>query len=110
MEEQAKRTRRKITKEEKIAELQAKIESHRQKIEELSKKIMELNEPPVSMRDVTSKIKELDVPLTDVMKAVEKLGKKISTRFNYETKTTGSKRSPIPISANRYGFSILAPL
>lgn len=76
MEEQAKRTRRKITKEEKIAELRAKIESHRQKIEELSKKIMELNEPPVSMRDVTSKIKELDVPLTDVIKAVEKLGKK----------------------------------
>lgn len=78
MEEQeiTKRTRRKISKEEKIATLQAKIEMHRQKIEELTKQISELNEPPVTLRDVSNRIKELDLPLNDVMKAVEKMAKK----------------------------------
>lgn len=75
-QEKTKRTRRKITKEEKIAALQDKIEEYRKKIDELFKKINDLEEPPVTMKDVTSKIKELDLPLTDVMKAVEKLGKK----------------------------------
>lgn len=78
MEEQevTKRTRRKISKEEKIATLQDKIEMHRQKIEELTKQISELNEPPVTLRDVSNRIKELDLPLNDVMKAVEKMAKK----------------------------------
>lgn len=76
MEEQVKRTRRKITKEEKIAALQEKIEVHRKKIEELCEQINALNTPPVSMRDVTTKIKELDLDLSDVMKAVEKMSKK----------------------------------
>lgn len=75
-QERTKRTRRKITKEEKIAALQDKIEEYRKKIDGLFKKINDLEEPPVTMKDVTSKIKELDLPLTDVMKAVEKLGKK----------------------------------
>lgn len=76
MEEQIKRTRRKISKEEKIQALQDKIDVHRKKIEELSAQIMALNTPPVSIRDVTSKIKELDLDPSDVMKALEKLGKK----------------------------------
>jgi len=78
MEEQevTKRTRRKISKEEKITALQEKIEMHRQKIEELTKQISDLNEPPVTLRDVSNRIKELDLPLNDVMKAVEKMAKK----------------------------------
>jgi len=78
MEEQevTKRTRRKISKEEKIAALQEKIEMHRQKIEELTKQIADPNEPPVTLRDVSNRIKELDLPLNDVMKAVEKMAKK----------------------------------
>ena len=76
MEEQAKRTRRKITTEEKIAALQEKIQSHVDKINELNKKIEELKAPQVTLKDVGARIKELDVPMGDVLKAVEKLGKK----------------------------------
>ena len=76
MEEQAKRTRRKITTEEKIAALQEKIQGHVDKINELNKKIEELKAPQVTLKDVGARIKELDVPMGDVLKAVEKLGKK----------------------------------
>jgi septal ring factor EnvC (AmiA/AmiB activator) len=78
MEEQAKtkRIRRVITKEEKIAALQTKIDFHKKKIEELCEQIEELKEPSISIKDITSRIKELDLPLNDVLKAVEKLSKK----------------------------------
>lgn len=76
MEEQTKRTRRKITTEEKIAELQDKIQGHVNKINELNKKIEELKTPQITFKDVSARIKELDVPISDVLKAVEKLGKK----------------------------------
>ncbi len=79
MEEQttiAKRTRRKISKEEKIAELQAKISDHELKIKALRQKIEDLNAPQASLRDITSKIKELGLPANEVMKALDKLAKK----------------------------------
>jgi cell division protein FtsL len=77
MEEQEKvrRTRRKISKDEKIAALQEKITEHELKIKALRQQIDDLNEPQASMRDITARIKELGLPANEVMKALEKLSK-----------------------------------
>lgn len=75
-QEQEKRTRRKISKEEKIAVLNEKIAKHEAQIADLKAQIEALNKPQVTMRDITNKIKELDIPIEDVMKAVDKLAKK----------------------------------
>ena len=75
-QEQEKRTRRKISKEEKIAVLNDKIAKHEAQIADLKAQIEALNKPQVTMRDITNKIKELDIPIEDVMKAVDKLAKK----------------------------------
>lgn len=75
-QEATKRTRRKITKEEKIAALNDKIAKHEAQIAELKAQIEALSKPQVTMRDITNKIKELDIPIEDVMKAVDKLAKK----------------------------------
>ena len=75
-QQQEKRTRRKITKEEKIAALNEKIAKHEAQIAELKAQIESLNKPQVTMRDITNKIKELDISIEDVMKAVDKLAKK----------------------------------
>ena len=75
-QEVTKRTRRKITKEEKIAALNEKIAKHESQIADLKAQIEALNKPQVTMRDITNKIKELDIPIEDVMKAVDKLAKK----------------------------------
>lgn len=75
-QEVTKRTRRKITKEEKIAALNEKIAKHLSQIEDLKDQIEALNKPQVTMCDITNKIKELDIPIEDVMKAVDKLAKK----------------------------------
>lgn len=75
-QEQEKRTRRKISKEEKIAILNEKITKHESQIADLKAQIEALNKPQVTMRDITNKIKELDIPIEDVMKAVDKLAKK----------------------------------
>lgn len=75
-QQQEKRTRRKISKEEKIAVLNEKIAKHEFQIAELKAQIEALNKPQVTMRDITNKIKELDIPIEDIMKAVDKLAKK----------------------------------
>lgn len=71
-----KRTRRTISKEEKIQKIQDEIAKYESKIAELRKKIEELEKPSVSLRDITSKIKELGLSPDDVMKAIDKLGAK----------------------------------
>ena len=76
MEEQVKRTRRRISTEEKIAALQAKVQSHVDKINELNAQIESLRAPQVTLKEVGARIKELDIPMNDVMKAIEKMGKK----------------------------------
>ena len=75
-QEQEKRTRRKISKEEKIAVLNEKIAKHEAQIADLKAQIEALNKPQVTKRDITNKIKELDIPIEDVMKVVDKLAKK----------------------------------
>lgn len=75
-QETTKRTRRKITKEEKIATLNDKIAKHESQIADLKAQIEALSKPQLTMRDITNKIKELDISIEDVMKAVDKLAKK----------------------------------
>jgi len=75
-QEPKKRTRRTISKEEKIQKFQEEIAKHEAKIAEIKKKIDELEKPSASMRDITSKIKELGLSPDDVMKAIDKLGAK----------------------------------
>ena len=75
MEEQ-KRTRRRISKEEKIAALQAKVDMHEKKIAELKEQIAALQAPAVNMHTVTSRAKELGVSAEELLKAVEKIAKK----------------------------------
>lgn len=80
MEEVKKRVRR--SKEEitnaKIALLEEKIADWKDKIAKAEKEVEELKNPAtvVKMKDIKDKINELDLPLDDVMKALEKLGKK----------------------------------
>ena len=77
MEQEAtKRTRRTISKEEKIQKLCDEIAKHEAKIVELKAKISDLEKPPIGLRDVTARIKTMDVSLDDVMKALDKLEKK----------------------------------
>ena len=74
--ETKKRTRRTISKEEKITTLNEKIAKHEAAIAELRSQIDALNNPSLTMKDLANKIKEHDIPLDDVMKAVDKLAKK----------------------------------
>lgn len=78
MEETKKRVRRSKSevKDQKIKKYMEEIAKHQAKIAELNKKIDELDTPTITMRDVTSKIKELGLSPDDVLKAVEKIGKK----------------------------------
>ena len=78
MEEKAKRIRRpkEEIKEAKLTKLQDEITKYEAKIAECKKKIEELNAPSTNLRDVTAKIKELGLSPDDVMKAIEKMGKK----------------------------------
>lgn len=75
-QEATKRTRRKISKEDKIAALNEKIAKHLSQIEDLKAQIEALSKPQLTMRDITNKIKELNIPIEDAMKAVDKLAKK----------------------------------
>lgn len=75
-QEPKKRTRRTISKEEKIQKFQEEIAKYEAKIAEAKKKIDELEKPSTNLRDITAKIKELGLSPDDVMKAVEKLGSK----------------------------------
>ena len=78
MEETKKRVRR--SKDEvvadKIAKLDADITKYREKIAEAERKKEEILNPSVDLKDITAKIKELDLPLDEVMKAVDKIAKK----------------------------------
>ena len=75
-QEPKKRTRRIISKEEKIQKYQEEIAKYEAKIADTKKKIAELEKPSVGMRDITAKIKELGLSPDDVMKAIDKLGGK----------------------------------
>ena len=69
-----RRSKEQIT-QDKISKLEAEIESYKVKIEQAEKKIQELKNT-VTIKDIKEKIAELDLPLDDVMKAIEKMGKK----------------------------------
>lgn len=75
-QEPKKRTRRTISKEEKIAALNEKIAKHESQIADLKQQIEALNKPSVTMKDIRTKIDELGLSYDDVMKAVDKLAKK----------------------------------
>ena len=77
MEEKTKRIRRSKDQivQEKIDKIQSDIANYKYKIAASEKKIEELNSS-VTIKDIKDKILELDIPLDEVMKAVEKLGKK----------------------------------
>ena len=80
MEQEKKRVRRsreEVT-EEKIQKYKDKRAFYLSKATEMDEKINELMNPQsaVKMKDIKDKINELGLPLEDVMKAVEKLGKK----------------------------------
>lgn len=80
MEDGKKRVRRsrdEIVKT-KISVLEDKINSWQKKIDDAKKEIEELNnpKPSVKKRDITNKIDELNLDYNDVMKAIEKMGKK----------------------------------
>ena len=75
-QETKKRTRRTITKEEKIQKFKDEIAKYEAKIAEAKKKIDEIEKPSTNLRDITAKIKELGLSPDEVMKAVEKLGSK----------------------------------
>ena len=69
MEEKARRGRRSKKYLDEIAR-------YKEKISILEQRIKEEETPSVSIKDVTSKIKELGVSPEDVLKAVEKLANK----------------------------------
>ena len=80
MEQEKKRVRRskeEIVKE-KVKQLEEKRALYLKKATEMDEQINELLNPPstVKMKDIKDRINELGLPLEDVMKAVEKLGKK----------------------------------
>lgn len=65
--------------QEKIQKLEEKIAGYKTKIADAEKEIEELKNPKtpaVKMKDIKDKITELGLPLDEVMKAVEKMGKK----------------------------------
>lgn len=78
MEETKKRVRR--SKEElfndKVAKIDEKIANLEQKLAEAKKEKEELLSPKTTMKDITAMIKENDLSLDDVMKAVEKMANK----------------------------------
>ena len=76
--EEAKRTRRSKAeaKEQRIQKYRDEIAKHQEKIAQLEQKIKEEETPEVSLKDVTARIKELGVSPEEVIKAIEKLGKK----------------------------------
>lgn len=73
-----RRSKEEIVKDA-IAKLEADIVTYEEKIAKAKKEIEDLRTPPkpaVKLKDISEKIKELDLPLDEVMKAVEKMGKK----------------------------------
>lgn len=65
--------------QEKIQKLEEKIAGYKTKIADAEKEIEELKNPKtpaVKMKDIKDKITELGLPLDEVMKAVEKMGKR----------------------------------
>lgn len=78
MEEKTRRGRRSKAeiKQERIQKYIDEIARYKEKISILEQRIKEEETPSVSIKDVTSKIKELGVSPEDVLKAVEKLASK----------------------------------
>lgn len=73
-----KRTRRSSDQivQDKIAKLEADLVKYKTKVTATEKAIVELKNPAYKMKDIKDKINELDLPLDEVMKALEKMGKK----------------------------------
>lgn len=80
MEQTTKRTRRPKEEivREKIEKLETLITSYKEKIAKAEKELEELKNPTsvIKMKDIKERINELDLPLDEVMKALDNLGKK----------------------------------
>ena len=78
MTEKVKRGRRTKAeiKQENIQKYTDEIKRYKDKIAILEQRIKDEETPEVSIKDVTAKIKELGVSPEEVLKAIEKLGKK----------------------------------
>lgn len=77
-QETKKRVRRsaeEITKE-KIQRLEADIKKYEDKVSDLKKQLDGLVNPSVKMKDIKDRILELNLPLDEVMKTIDKMGKK----------------------------------
>ena len=59
-----------------IAKLQSKIEANEAAKAKLLEEKEELLAPKIGIKDITSKIKEQDLPLDEVMKAIDRVAKK----------------------------------
>ena len=81
MEQETKRIRRtkEQVRDDKVEKLKEKITVWKKNIADAEEQIELLLNPPtptVKMKDIKDKINELGLPLDEVMKAVEKMGKK----------------------------------
>lgn len=77
-QETKKRVRRsaeEITKE-KIQRLESDIKKYEDKVSDLKKQLDGLVNPSVKMKDIKDRILELNLPLDEVMKTIDKMGKK----------------------------------
>ena len=59
-----------------IAKLQSKIDANEAAKAKLLEEKEELLAPKIGIKDITSKIKEQDLPLNEVMKAIDRVAKK----------------------------------
>ena len=77
-QKRVRRSKEEIT-QDKIQKLEAKIADYKEKIAEAEKEIEALKNPPapeIKMKDIKDKIEEYGLPLDEVMKSIEKMGKK----------------------------------
>ena len=68
-----------------IAKLQSKIEANEAAKVKLLEEKEELLAPKIGIKDITSKIKENDLPLDEVMKAIDRVAKKQQKQAQAET-------------------------
>ena len=79
MENEAKKRNRRTKDELKADRIQRyneEIAKYKEKIAELEQKIKDEEIPPVTFKDVTAKIKEMGISPDEVIKLLEKAGKK----------------------------------
>ena len=97
-----KRTRRDRIQiiDDNVAKIDAETEKLRNKIvknEEAKATLLrekkDLLEPKVGIKDITSKIKEQDLPLDEVMKAIDRVAKKQQKQVQTETQDNSQDNS-----------------